>query len=223
MLGAQRSLEIAARVRVELPRYRLRGTCGIFWSPDGFLQVDFDHSSLFGSYREEATITVTDGRLTIQDHRRGTILEEPETVELLAEQFGLEVRGDDLVYLLLLLPLRLDESGPVMVEKRGDGMLTVRGRWRGRDVEISGHRGEGVRRLRMCGPGGVCYDTRYAYAPGGEPTRYPQRIVCERHGDGRRISLTIESVRRVGPDGAAKKDLEREPALAQGVSPGEGR
>jgi len=60
-------LEIIARVRLDLPKYRIKGTCAIFRSPDGSVQIDFLHTSLFGSFREDATIYVTGDSIAIQD------------------------------------------------------------------------------------------------------------------------------------------------------------
>ena len=183
--------EVSARVRIDLPRYRVRGACGLYWSGDGFLQLDFDHSSLFGALREEATILVGDGRIAIHDGRRETVVEDGEALAVLADHLDLEVFADDLVYLLLLRPMSLEKGRAVEVERRGAD-LTVRGVWRGRRVEISGPAGLPPRRIRVVSSGGVGYETRYGY-PRGEPGGYPERIVCERMGGGGRISLTVES------------------------------
>ncbi|MDD3642167.1 MAG: hypothetical protein PHQ19_01700 [Candidatus Krumholzibacteria bacterium] len=183
--------EISARVRIELPRYRVRGICGVHWSGDGFLQVDFDHSSLFGALRREATILIGGGSIEIRDDSRGEVVRDEEALAMLGDQLGIEVCADDIVYLLLLLPLPLGEEGPVEVERRGDE-VAVRGLWRGRAVEIAGPPGLPPRRLRVISAGGIGYETRYGY-PKGAPDAYPERIVFERTGGGGRISLTIES------------------------------
>ena len=54
----EESLHIRGRVRIDLPRYRVRGLCTIRSLPGGDLRIDFHHSSLFGSYREDATVFV---------------------------------------------------------------------------------------------------------------------------------------------------------------------
>lgn len=184
-----RPREISGRVRIELPRYRVRGACGLYWSGDGVLQIDFDHSSLFGAYREEATILIGGGRIEVRDELRGTTVRDGEALAMLGEHLGLEIYGDDLVYVLLLRPLRLD-AGPVEVERSG-GELTVKGSWRGRSVEIEGRAGLPPSRLKVVSPDGVGYETRYGYRKGA-PGSYPERIVCERIGGSGKISLTIE-------------------------------
>lgn len=188
--GTSTPRRIAARVRIDLPRYRVRGLCGIFWSGDGVLRIEFDHSSLFGAVREEATVLIRGEGIEIRDERDGTAISDGEALAMLSDHLGLPVHADDLLYLLLLRPLRLDGQTPVTVRPRGDDLI-VRGSWRGRTVEFEGPPGMPPRRLLVVSPGGAGYETRYRY-PDGLPDGYPERVVLERIGGGGRISLTVE-------------------------------
>lgn len=196
-------LEIIARVRLDLPRYRIKGTCAIFRSPDGSVQIDFVHTSLFGSYREDATIYVAGDSIAIQDHERGIFRGSGETLAHLSAHFEFEIIPDDVVVFMLLgMPHRED-----LVNARlsvSGGRWTLVGEWRGRRLEIEGENGRGPLRLRICSVDGKgCYEARYGYGSTGRLGGYPERIICERMGGSERLSMTVESVGRSGGTASA--------------------
>ncbi len=193
--------EIMARVRLDLPKYRVKGTCAIFRSPDGSVQIDFVHSSLFGSYREDASIFVTSDSIAIQDHERGIFRGSGETLAHLSEHFEFDIVPEDVIVFMLLGTPVLED----LVDARlsvSDGKWVIEGQWRERQLRIEGEEGRGPALLRICSVDGKgCYEARYRYESGVRFGGYPEKIVCERKGGSERLSLTVESVSRAGGTG----------------------
>jgi hypothetical protein len=188
------SLEITARVRLDVPKYRIRGSCGIHRFAGGALQIDFTHSSLFGSYREDVSILVRGDSITIIDHVRGEVRGTEETIELVSEYFDFKFAPADIAAFLLLDVPGNGEWDECGFASSGNRWMCS-GDWKGRTVELEGILGRGPVIFRVCAPGGgSCYETRYGYRSGGEPAGYPKRIVVERRGGPERISISIESV-----------------------------
>lgn len=187
-------LVLTGKVRLELPRYRVRGTCRILRYPDGRLQIDFIHSSLFGSYREDATIYVGPDRMIIEDHERGEFWDSDSTLALLRRHFGFEIYPDDISYNLLFA--RPESSGVTGYAEQGDdGDWVLEGVWRERDIEIRGIEGEGPLSFSECaGEERVCYITRYKYPGGASGGAYPEKIVIERVRGVERLSLTVTGI-----------------------------
>lgn len=166
---------ITSKVRIDLPKYRVRGSCRITRFPDGSLQVDFLHSSLFGSYREDATIYIEGESIVIQDHERGKVYDNETTLSLLEEHFGFRIYADDLAYLLLLAE----------VSDSGD--------WRGRKLVLDcGENGLPVRFRQCMITSTICYDTKYKY---GKYPGYPEKIVIENESGPERVSIEVTEVK----------------------------
>ncbi len=198
-------LEIIARVRLDLPKYRIKGICAIFRSPDGSVQIDFVHTSLFGSYREDATIYVAGDSIAIQDHERGVFRGNTETLEHLSAHFDFEIMPDDVIVLMLLGTPRREDLENARLAVSG-GRWTLLAQWRGRQLEIEGDDGRGPSRLRICSIDGKgCYEARYGYESTGGFGGYPERIICERMGGSERLSMTVESIGRSGESSAARR------------------
>ena len=199
-------LEIIARVRLDLPKYRIKGTCAIFRSPDGSVQIDFLHTSLFGSYREDATIFIAGDSITIQDHERGTFMGNSETRVHLSRHFGFNIMPDDMIVFMLLGTPRREDLAGALVSVSG-GRRTLTGEWLGRLLEIESEDGRGPIRIRICSlDGKACYEARYRYESTAGPGGYPERIICERMGGSERLSMTVESVGAIGGASAKKMD-----------------
>jgi hypothetical protein len=188
--------EITARVRLDLPKYRIRGTCSVFRSADGSVQLDFVHSSLFGSVREEATVFIDGDSIAIEDHVRGTWRGSRETLALLREYFDFEVLPRDIMVMLLLSPPPVEEIRDLESSFSG-GSWRLEGLWRGRLLEMQGDEAKGPEYARLCAADGKgCYEAKYGYDRNTGPGGYPGRIVCERKGGTERLSVTVESVKK---------------------------
>ncbi len=211
---ADEETEITAKVRLSLPKYRIRGACSIFRSPEGALQVDFIHSSIFGSYREDATIFVAGDTMMIRDNERDLLWGPQEALDLVSEHFEFAFGPEDVVVFLLLGAPREEDLEAASAKISGDEW-SITGMWKGRPIEIEGVEGLGPVRFRICASGGTgCYEARYSYRSGGALAGYPDRIVCERIGGSERLSISVESVGAP----AIKNMTDVEQGAAEGVS-----
>ncbi|MBU8923440.1 MAG: hypothetical protein KOO63_16610 [Bacteroidales bacterium] len=191
VLPVEDVLVITCKVRIDLPKYRVRGSCRISRFPDSTLQIDFLHSSLFGSYREDATIFIDGESIVIQDHERGKIYDTGTTLSMLEEHFGFRIFADDIAYLLLLAEPpgeRGPTAGAISEEVNADT-----GDWRGRKLSVScGENGLPVSFRQCMVAATICYNTRYGY---GRHSGYPEKIVIENESGPERMSLEVREVK----------------------------
>ncbi len=186
-----KDLVITGKVRFELPEYRVKGSCMIFHGGNGDLQVDFLHSSLFGSYREDATLYIDRDQITIDDRERDVIWQSQETMRSLQKHFGLDIYPADIIALLLFEEPDIVER-KVIIEEWG---RTIKGKWLGRESAVRIESGKGPVETVLCGNGGTpCYIARYRYREWPGVGWYPDKIVFERKYGSERFSLTINSV-----------------------------
>jgi hypothetical protein len=187
---------ITAKVRLELPKYRVRGICNITRFPGGDVRIDFEHSSLFGSYREEAAIFISHGWIEIYDLEREQMWDNQSTLALLSERFDFEILPEDILYLLLLEAPGRDDLSGVALRESEDGW-TLGGFLGDRRIEMKGKRGIGPEYFRQCSQSGRgCYIIRYGYGGEAVRNRYPEKIVCRKEYTSEKLSLTVISVEK---------------------------
>lgn len=193
MPATEPGLELAGKAKIDLPRARLRGACRILFLPPNRLRIDFRHSSLFGAWREDATIAVDGGELTIVDRERGTRLSGAEAIDLIGGHLEMAISPGDLVAALLLGPFPFDEFEDIAWG--GKGNRTLAARWRGRQIAIElDERGRPVEfRLRGEDSADDCIVSyRYDGEAGDAPSRY---VVTREFGPGR-LSLDVSRSER---------------------------
>ena len=139
--------ELTGKVRIELPRYRLRGLCRIVHAEGGRLRIDFEHSSLFGAIERRFTIFAGDD-LAILDADDGSWVAGDSALAAVAEALGDRVSADEILYALLLASPRCAEMDDPHLTRRGSE-LVLRGSWRGRLIELRCDEREGVRQFRQ--------------------------------------------------------------------------
>ncbi len=195
VLPVDRRTVITGKVKIDFPEFRVRGSCRIVSEPGEKVRIDFIHSSLFGSYREDATVYIDSGGIIIHDHERELVWPADSTLALLIRQTDFDVRPDDLLYVLLLAIPEMAGGGNAGAQ-RENGAWRRTGVWRGRDIELSGDREHGTLLFRQCLKDiSACYTARYEY---GNGRRYPDKIVLERDPGGERVSLTVSRVEEEG-------------------------
>lgn len=193
---------MTGKVRLELPKYRVRGTCRIIYGPEGEMQLDFLHSSLFGSYREEATIYIDDTGMVLYDHQRDVLWDSDSTLALLERHFGFRVYPDDILFILLLMYPDLYYMSYVTDSREWH----VAGKWRGREVRIRGESGKGPLEFDLCDEvTDVCYRARYRYAESRVFGWYPEKIVFKSKYGTERFSLTLTGLTE---EDIVKTDIE---------------
>lgn len=192
------ALNIRGRVRIDLPRYRVRGLCTIRSTPAGDVRIDFHHSSLFGSYREDATIFLRHGRLGILDRERSFFFGNDSTLAMLRDHLGFDVHPDDIAHVLLLACPPCDEiDSPRMHYRSADGDWRFSGIWRGRRVEVEGRSGGRPISFRQCREdNALCYVARYTYDNAESTVRYPSGITLSREYGSERIALEVRDLKR---------------------------
>ncbi|HUV36559.1 MAG TPA: hypothetical protein VMX58_06435 [Patescibacteria group bacterium] len=191
-------LHIRGSVRIDLPRYRVRGLCTIRATPAGDVRIDFHHSSLFGSYREDATIFLRGGKLGILDRERGAFFENDTTLAILRDHLGFNLFPDDIAHVLLLACpdcAEVDSSG--ISRSSGSGTWRFSGIWRDRRITIEGRDGGEPTYFRQCRKNeSLCYVVNYRYDGGGTVGRYPSGITISREYGSERLVLTVRDVKR---------------------------
>ncbi len=188
-------LVITGKVRLDLPRYRVRGVCRIVRSSEGSVRIDFTHSSLFGSYREDATILIEDGRVLLFDNERLISWDNDSALAMLEDHFGFPIYPDDLLCVLLMEDSCFDEGRAVSRIGEEGKDLTLFGEWHGRRLEIGAREDGRPASIRFCtGDGKTCYLSRYKYKEYGNDFFYPERIVVEREHSSESLSLMVTSV-----------------------------
>lgn len=191
-------MHIRGQVRIDLPRYRVRGLCTIRSTPAGDVRIDFHHSSLFGSYQEDATIFLRGGRLGILDRERSAFFENDTTLALLRDHLDFNLFPDDIAHILLLACpdcAEIDSSG--VSRSEGGGTWRFSGIWRGRRIAIEGREDGGPTYFRQCrDDDNLCYVAQYRYDNGGTVGRYPSSITVLREFGSERLVLTVRDVKQ---------------------------
>ncbi len=179
----------------------------MIFSPAGDLRIDFNHSSLFGAVREDATLIVRDS-LIIYDRESGRLIGADSSLAMLRESIGAAITPGDIVRALLLAVPTCAELEEPRLEIKGD-LWTLEAVWRGRRVEMNGKTGEGPRSSRECfSGGGRCYLIDYSYARGAKGVRYPQWIRLSKEGTSESVTLEVTAVTIV-PVSASEFEIER--------------
>lgn len=199
--GMDRQVSIVGRAKIVMPKYRVRGICRIRSGPSGGLVIDFEHSSLFGAYREDATIILERGELTIIDRERGRLYDNDASLSMLGSELDFELVPDDLCYAMLFAAPDCDAIEGLAVDS-GNGRWRLTGEWRGRDIEIEGRGGYGPERIRLCAKNkGNCYIISYGHTRDGV---YPGKLELVKEGGEERIALEIVDVQFSSLPGSAE-------------------
>lgn len=177
------------RVKLDLPKYRIRGICRIDFDGRDALTIDFKHSSLFGAYEEDVLIRLRDGELTILDRQRERWFDTDSSLAMIARGVGFEVYADDLLYALLLAFPECSEMTGTESWEGEEGWRLV-GEWRGRRIELEGGKRRTVESFSLCIRDEMdCFTMSYRYE---DSSAYPNRIGMVR--DGGRVKITFDIV-----------------------------
>jgi hypothetical protein len=196
MTGESRGVVIVAKTRIDLPKYRLRGICRIRYLPPDNLRIDFEHSSLFGTYREDTSLFIRGRSIEVFDRERGRFFGTDSSKALISEGVGFTLFPDDLIIALALKEPPCDEIDGADL-REGDGEWSLTGGWRTRRIAISGRRDVGPSTFRVCvGGSGDCYVVRYSYSDDLPGFRYPSRITLTHENHMERISMVIRKAER---------------------------
>jgi hypothetical protein len=191
----ENSLHIRATVRVDLPQYRVRGLCTIRSTPAGDLRIDFHHSSLFGAFREDATIFFRHGKIAILDRERDAFFGNDSTLCILRDHLDFNVVPGDIANVLRFEHPACPEISSVRLSGDTDSWRLT-GTWHERHIEIDGKRSGGPTRIKQCARNVTsCYVIAYEYNRGAEE-EYPSRITISRENGSARLSLVVRDIKR---------------------------
>ena len=196
--GRGQHVSIVGRAKIVLPKYRVRGICRIRLEPSGVLVIDFEHSSLFGAYREDATIMLEGDELFIVDRERGRMYDNDASLSMLGSELAFELFTDDIRYALLFAVPDCTAIEGLVADSNG-GRWRLTGEWRGRNIEMEGRDGCRPDRLTLCAKDkSNCYIIRYKHTRDGI---YPRGLEMVKEGGEERIYLEIIDVRFSPPRG----------------------
>jgi hypothetical protein len=187
---AGEGIEIVGKLRLDLPRYRIRGLMRIAYFPgEGTARIDFRHSSLFGALEAEVTILAGDS-LVIYDRESGKYLGNDSSLALVRDETGGDVAPDDILIALLLAFPRCAEMRSVSVARTGE-TWRLKADWRDRRIEMRGERGRGAREFKQCFAGGTgCYTISYGTPMAASNLAYPRWVRLRR--DNRNAQATFD-------------------------------
>lgn len=189
--------EMTGKLRVDLPRYRIRGLARIVYFPaEDAVRIDFRHSSLFGAIEEDATLLIGDS-LVIEDHTRGRRFGNDSSLALVQEETGCAIGPADILAALLFGLPGCAEMDSATVSREGESWR-LEGGWRGRRIEVRGKDGHGFVEFRECFAGrNGCFALTY-----GEPMTvpglsYPRWIRLRREGGQERIAFELIEMKSI--------------------------
>ncbi len=191
------ALEIVGKLRIDLPRYRIRGLARIVYVPaDHTARIDFRHSSLFGAIEEDVTLLVGDS-LIIRDHTGGRRWGNDSSLALVKQETGCEIAPDDILAALLFkLPRCAELESAEVLWDGGDWRLKAD--WRGRRVELRGNAGRGFTDFKECFSGDAgCYTVTYGERTGEFVFSYPRWIRLRMEGGQERITFELVDIKSI--------------------------
>jgi hypothetical protein len=194
-VSAGEGIEIVGKLRLDLPRYRVRGLARIAFSPHaGMARIDFRHSSLFGAIEEDVTVLAGDS-LVIYDRGTGAYFGNDSSLTLVRKETGGNVDGRDMLVALLLAAPRCAEMRSVSIAQSGDEWR-LKGTWRDRPIEMKGERGRGIRELKQCLAGGSgCYTITYGERATTAGLSYPRWVRLRRDGGSERATFQLIEIK----------------------------
>ncbi len=194
---AGEGIEIVGKLRLDLPRYRIRGLMRIAYSPgEGAARIDFRHSSLFGALEEDVTILAGDS-LVIYDRESGEYLGNDSSLALVRGEMGEGIAPDDILIALLLAFPRCVEMRSASVERSGE-TWRLKADWRGRRIEIRGENGRGAHEFRQCLPGGAgCYTISYGNPMASSNLSYPRWVRLRRDSGNEKATFELIEIKTI--------------------------
>lgn len=188
-------IEVVGKIRVELPRYRIRGIARIAYSPgEGAARIDFRHSSLFGAVEEDVTLLVGDS-LVIYGGESGSYIGNDSSLALVRQETGCEIVPDDILAALLFAPPRCTGMESAAAE-RGGAEWRLQALWRGRRIEMRGEDERGIAEFKQCFDGDAgCYTMTYGEPAVAAGLSYPRWIRLKREGGPERISFELVDIK----------------------------
>jgi hypothetical protein len=194
-VSAGAGIEIVGKLRLDLPRYRVRGLARIAFSPQaGMARIDFRHSSLFGAIEEDVTVLAGDS-LAMYDRGTGTYVGNDSSLALVRRETGGNVDGRDMLVALLLAAPRCAEMRSVSIAQSGDAWR-LKAVWRDRPIEMKGERGRGIREFKQCLSGGSgCYTITYGEPATTGALSYPRWVRLRRDGGSERVTFELIEIK----------------------------
>ena len=194
---AGEGIEIVGRLRLDLPRYRIRGLARIAYLPgEGMARIDFRHSSLFGALEAEVTILAGDS-LVIYDRGSGKYIGNDSSLALVRDEMGGDAAPDDILFALLLAVPRCAEMRSVAATRTGE-TWRLQADWRDRRIEMRGERGRGTHEFKQCfAAGGDCYTISYGTAMAVSNLAYPRWVRLRRDNRNEQASFELITIKAI--------------------------
>lgn len=191
------SFVITGKAKLEFSRYRFRGVFRLEYEEET-VRIDFDHSSLFGAIKEEASIFIGKEGITLFDQKRAEYYDEDASGGLISEAVGGSVLPSD-IFLALLLE-RPSFLGFHSLKASGDdGKWKVSGIYKGREVEYSGEKSTGPLVLKLYDIDDLWgYFVSYSYSEDDRYCGYPKEITIKTEDGSVGINLDIVSIKKKG-------------------------
>ena len=184
----------SGKAKLKFSRYRFRGVFRMEYK-NGNLRIDFDHSSLLGAVKEEASIFIGKEGINVYDQKRDEFYNADASDKLIRDAVDGSVRPSDIILALLLKCPEFSEISSVKASSDND-KWKVGGIYNGREIEYKGKKGTAPAALVLNASDDLCgFSVYYRYAAGNKGGRYPEEITIRKEDGSVRVKLDIKSVK----------------------------
>ena len=190
-------LVITGKAKLEFSRYRFRGVFRLEYEEET-IRIDFDHSSLFGAVKEEASIFIGQEGITVFDQKRAEYYDEAASGELISGAVGGYVLPSDIFLALLLERPRFSELHSIK-GSGDDGRWKISGIYKAKEIEFLGEKSTGPVLLKLRDVDDMWgFSVFYSYSEDDKYCGYPKEITIKTDDGSARITLDIVSVKKKG-------------------------
>ncbi len=119
--GFEAPMTMAGKATFDIEQYRVRGQFNLLTDAGGRVGFEFSSSSLFGSRREEISLSIVEGTIRVLDRERGEYYEGEEVDVLLRTNLEMDIDAVEILKLVLGTMPSCSSLEQLMFRPKGNG------------------------------------------------------------------------------------------------------